>query len=410
MRPRVSLVFVTLSFSLALVPAVVGQKTGSGGVIVEPTRPVKPKADTPGKTTVIRVDRPVPPLKGRLFVVAETGASVSVVPVRGGRPETKTVPNGEGGVFFDLMPGRYKVSAKLEGFHEVEKEAPPIARNGNQQVNIEFEPIRYSVTINTNVDAGELKYGLVGETPKVQDFQNKSIKIDLQAGDYAFEITASGFGFETGKQTVSVRDNKVIDLPLKRVVLSTETLAPIWSNAELTGWEGVPSTWRVDSKKLAVKGVGVALPKNNRYYQDFRLESNVNMTNGVAVSFVLRARDSNNYYLVQLTGAKNLEESNVVRLLVVKNGKAERVHAIPISGSKAAAMASGQFFNLSIKMVGYDITVDIVDNQTGEPYHLGVLTDPAHNFAVGAVGIAVHDNEENMIERFVVCTGKCLEG
>jgi hypothetical protein len=60
-------------------------------------------------------------------------------------------------------------------------------------------------------------------------------------------------------------------------------------------------------------------------------------------------------------------------------------------------------------MIDYEIAVDIVDSQTGSPYMLGVLTDPDHNFAVGAVGIAARRNEENVIERFIVCTDKCLK-
>ena len=72
-------------------------------------------------------------------------------------------------------------------------------------------------------------------------------------------------------------------------------------------------------------------------------------------------------------------------------------------------MTTGQFFTVTVKMVDYAITVEIEDSDTGAPYPLGVLTDPNHNFAVGAVGLAGRSNEDTVVGRFVVCTGdRCL--
>lgn len=93
----------------------------------------------------------------------------------------------------------------------------------------------------------------------------------------------------------------------------------------------------------------------------------------------------------------------------MKNGVAQRIRAIPIAPSRAKAMNPDQFFSVSIKMVDFAITVEIEDSETGAPYPLGVLTDPARNFAVGAVGIAGGADEDNTTGRFVICTGdKCL--
>jgi hypothetical protein len=93
---------------------------------------------------------------------------------------------------------------------------------------------------------------------------------------------------------------------------------------------------------------------------------------------------------------------------VVKNGVEQRIRAIPIPKDGSKSMRSGQFFTVLAEMVDFTIKVEIVDTETGAPYVLGALTDPARNFAVGAVGIAGHADEENVIGRFVVCTGdKC---
>jgi hypothetical protein len=173
----------------------------------------------------------------------------------------------------------------------------------------------------------------------------------------------------------------------------------------------MPASWQADARNnLLVNGAGIALPRDTsfRYYKDFKLVSSVRMVNGVSISFALRAADSQNFYLLQLTGEKS-DEPYTARLFLIKNGVEQRLRAIPISRTAAGAMRSGQFFSVSIKMVDYTITVEIEDSQTGAPYILGALTDPDRNFPVGAVGIAARKDAQNVVGLFVVCTGaKCL--
>jgi hypothetical protein len=292
----------------------------------------------------------------------------------------------------------------------VEKEVV-VAANKSQSVTLDFRPILYSVTVNTNINTGELKYGAEGQPlSNVVPVQNRIVRLNLPAGKYVLEIESSEFGYEPQRHAFSLAsDQMVLDVPLKRIALTTDTLSPTWTSAELQAWE-IPAGWRADARKnLSVKGPGVALPRQEsyRYYKDFRLSSSARMVNGMALSFALRARDSQNYYLLQLTGEKS-DEPYTVRLFVVKDGVEQRIRAIPIPRSGGKAMDAGQFFAVSITMIDYAITVEIEDSETGAPYPLGVLTDPARNFAVGAVGIAGRINEENVIGRFVVCTDKCL--
>jgi hypothetical protein len=391
-----------------------GPRTGSGGgtarPVVEPTRTRK---DAPARVETRYVVKTVTPSTGQLFVATDPpGAVILLEPLDPRNKDSRQaqVPvDRRDWVFNDLKPGEYRVAATKPEYQQKATNVV-IKRNQTEHMTLDLKPILYSVTINTNVDAGELKYGNEGETLKSLEFKNKSISLQLPAGDYVAQISADGYGYEDAEQKFTVTTAKVVDLPLKRIVESTLTLAPTWTSAELKGWE-IPFGWQVDAKQmLLVKGRGVALPREarNRYYKDFRLDSNVRMTNRVAVSFALRARDSRNYYLLQITG-ENSDEPNFVRLFTVKNDVEQRLLGIPISRSKAAAMAAGQFFNVLITVKGYEIAVDIVDSQTGAPYNLGVLTDPDHNFAIGAVGIVARGNEENLIERFVVCTGKCME-
>ena len=405
--PRIPLVATTLQL-LFTFSVVMGQRVGPGDTI-PPTR-TAPKA--PIKYVTKYVEKRVTLTTGSLAVSAEPKAVLLVEPkgVRKGVAQQGAVPAGRRDFTFNgLKPGLYRVAGTLPGYHEAETQIE-IKANKFDSVTLDFQLILYSVTINTNVKTGQLMYGSSDQSlTRVEPIQNQTAQLKLPAGKYVVEIAPGEFGYEPLRKEVSVTKDETFPFDLKRISMSQETLSPTWTRAELQGWE-MPSTWQADAKRnLWVKGRGVGLPLDarNRYYKDFRLESNVKMTNGVAISFALRAQNSKNYYLLQLTGA-NSDETNVVRLFAVKNGEPQRLRAIPIPRSSLGAMTSGQFFNISIKMIDYDITVEIVDSQTGARHTLGGLSDADHNFAVGAVGIAARDNEENVIERFIVCTGKCL--
>jgi len=415
----------TLALSIGSSSVVHGQSVGGRGSGREskPSAPATPTRRTNAVVRSVKSAKPanptvrtvfVTPTTGSLSVGAEPNATILVEPINLKRVQAQkgTLPAGERVfIFRDLKPGRYRVAGTLAGHQEVETEVV-IAANSSQSTTLNFRPILYSVVINTNINSGELKYAAEGQPLRnVVSIQNSGVKLELPAGNYVLEIRSTEFGYEALQKSFSLpSDNTVLELPLKRIALTTETLSPTWNSSELQSWE-MPATWRPDSKRrLVVKGPGVAFPRdaNYRYYKDFKISSSAAMLNGVALSFAMRAPDSQNYYLLQLTGEKS-DEPYAVRLFVVKNGVEQRIRAINIPRSAARAMGPGQFFGLSIKMIDYTVTVEIVDSETGALYPLGGLTDPARNFGVGAVGVAGYANAETAIERFVVCTGsKCL--
>ncbi len=412
------MVAATLALAISASSVMTGQKVGGTGSTkasgpsgggASPSRRTNAAVKTVIKTVIERVT----PTTGSLSVAAESNATILVEPikVKKGEGQQGIVPaEARLFIFNDLKPGRYRVAGTLDGHHPVETEVI-IAANKSQSATLIFRPILYSVTINTNISAGELKYAPQGQPlSNVAPIQNRSVKLDLPRGTYVVEIIPADFGYETMRNTFSLTaDQTVLDVPLKRIVFTTDTLSPTWTSAELQAWD-MPAGWLADSKKnLSLKGPGVALPREEsyRHYKDFKLSSSAKMLNGFALSFALRAQDSQNYYLLQLTGEKS-DEPYMVRLFVVKNGVEQRILAIPIPRDGRKAMGAGQFFAVTIKMVDYAITVEIEDSETGAPYPLGVLTDPARNFAAGAVGIAGRQNEENVIGRFVVCASKCL--
>jgi hypothetical protein len=409
MRITLAILAAALVFSIGSAPGVLGQGVGTPGTITKP----KPKVIGAKVRTAVKTEyRLVTRTTGSLSVAANSGSNLLVEPLNNKRAEGQegTVPATEGiFIFNDLKSGRYRVAGTLAGHHPTEKEIT-IEANKSQSLTLVFQPILFSLTINTNVSTGELKYAPEGQPlTNVASIVNGKVELKLPQRRYTLEIRPGEFGYETWTGTISLDKDQVLPIAAKRIVLSTDTLSPTWTKAGLQEWD-MPAGWQDSKRNLLIKGPGVALPREQgyRFYKDFKLASTGRMSNGVALSFALRARDSQNYYLLQLTGA-NSDDPHMLRLYLFKNGVERRIGAIPIASSAARPMDAGQFFTVTIKMIDYEINVEIEDSQTGAPYPLGRLTDPGHNFDVGAVGIAARNQEENVIGRFVVCTGdKCL--
>lgn len=417
MRPGIAQFTLGLTILVSLAAPATGQKTGTPGTIVDkpkpPARPKpseEPKQKTQASVRVITryVEKPVTPLTGRLFVAAEPGAVILIEPlnIKGTEAQKGTVPDGQRAfIFNDLKPGNYRVAATLAGFHEVEKSPVVIKRNESGTVTLDFQPILYSVVVQTNVDC-ELKYGKEGEVPKSVPIQNKRTTLYLPGGDYVADVEPAEPVYKPEHKQFSVSGDMTVAINLKRMEFSKETLSPDWTQTELKNWE-IPSSWQAGANKvLIVKGAGIALPRDESkgYYKDFQVISDFKLINGLSAAFVLRAQDGRNYYIVEFTGGQ-ADERFYVRLFVVKNGIERRIQAIQIPRAAASTLGNSQSFtSVVIKVSDNKFSPEIVDNESATSYPLGILIDPDRTFTAGGVGLAARGNAESAVWRFIVCT------
>lgn len=393
--------------------AAAGRRDLSGTANSTPrsTQPKRPGVRYVPKTavrivTVTKIIR-VTPTTGTLSVATEPRAVVLVEPIKGGKAKEGTVPADAGQfIFNDLSPGRYRVAAELEGYESGEVEVA-VKANKTEPVTLNLKPITYQVSFKTNVETGELRYQnlTTGEPPQVVQIRQSSVVLNgLRAGKYDIDIRPGDVAFQTLLATITLPGKSNFDVELKRLP-STALFHELWTS--LTRWDA-PAGWRVESGRLLVKGRGVALPReeNLRHYVNFQLATDVKMINGVAASFVIRARDPQNYYLIQLTGP-HADEPYVLRGFVIKQGVVQRLQApIPI-GVFTSTIKPDQFITVRLTAKDNKFEVKIRDNETGDPIVLGVLSDPDKNFPIGAVGIASRDNEQNEVWRFIICTPEC---
>jgi hypothetical protein len=362
------------------------------------------------------------PTTGTLFVAARPNAHITVEPVRGGTGEDGIVPANENFfIFGDLKLGRYRVAASLEGYKPDDK-LVDVVPNAPKGVSLNLEPVLYQVTITaTNVENGEVRYAPVEPYSDPQTGEKKyrqaglprlvvikgrrAILPELHSGTYGVDISAREVGFETlhGTVTVPGSDNKeTIELSVKlNNVRSTDTFSSLTADQ----WD-LPTKWNISSLRvLSVNGSGVAVPRleTYRHYTDFELVSDVKMVNGMAASFVVRAIDKQNYYLITLTGP-NAAEPYLLSGYVVEHGIPERLQSIPISHFKSTIKVNQGF---TVKITVKDNNIDVKVAEAGEYRPLGVLKDSNRHFPIGAPGIAGSDNEQTQFGSFNVCVPEC---
>jgi hypothetical protein len=348
---------------------------------------------------------------GSLSVRAEAGAKITLELIDSQSEKDNLegqVPSGKSlFIFNELKPGRYRVSVELEGYRDAEgkdEREVEIKRRQNEPLEFDLREVSYDVTIITNVTSGEFRYAAKGQQQVfTRNFREGKIILPLHAGTYEIEIRPTEFVYEPLKKEIEIGPGKVkYNAELIRRP-SPGVLAANWTTRRAVDevWD-MPQGWSFNQGALVVNGKGIALPKDETYrsYADLEMVCDVKLNNGIAASFVLRAEDEKNYYLVQITGA-SADEPHVLRGYVVKDGAPRRLQS-SISISGFASSTTGVPFELSIKFIGNKIGVSITDSTTGRLIPLGELTDFNSTFSIGAAGIAVRDNEQFEIGRFVI--------
>ena len=397
-----------LVFALSLIAHAQGDARGNKGRV---NRPKAPSPENSGRKVIYRdrvVERivRVTPTTGALTIVAEPGAAIRLEYLTrsgGVAEESKNIiPAGERSIIFNgLRPGRYRVVAELGG-HRPADSAVLVKAGKYDKVDLNLVPITYNVTVRFNASSGILTYAMGGEVPRSVNFQNnKVILFGLTGGDYTIKIVPDDASYVPMNTSLTVSGESSKSFDLKRLE-SKDFLGASGSD-----W-ALPGGWSFSSGKVIVNGSGIALPSDSsyRYYTDFQLSTDVRMKNGVAVSFVVRGVDSQNYYLVQITGP-NADEPYVLRGYLVRNGSAQRFgRTLPVS-QFSETLKPGKYFHVVLTMLGSEISVKAQDSETGDLLELGRLPDPSNTFRIGAVGIAARGSEQNEVGQFSICVSSC---
>ncbi len=323
--------------------------------------------------------------------------------------------------FENLVPGNYKIISSLDGFDTQEAEVL-VPKEKTIGISLDLEPIKYQLVIKTNVSDGEVRYapaelqgidsnGLLSTKETggycIAPIKNGIAQIqELRKGYYNIDIRPSPMAIEYQPVLTAVNvpneAEESYQIPLEKKI-STETFATAWSASD---WN-LPTGWRLDKAMKISNAAGIALPRSDqyRYYTDFEMVSDVKSNDGDAIGFVMRAVDAQNYYLIQIFGAKAAEPF-VAKGYIVKNGKAEQIFSNPIEHF-ATTIKAGKSFRVIIRGKDNKFEVFIEDSETADVKPLGNIIDRDNNFRKGAVGIASLGNANFQVNSFTVCASLC---
>ncbi len=366
---------------------------GYGGGLVL-SKPIEPKKAAPAPVPVAAA-----PVVGTLSVVSESGAQIVIEPLTGDKSKGKkgAISDGQRFYTFDSLPlGTYRVAVTRDGYNAASKQIEITAANSKPVVDLPLKPLTYSLTVKTNLTKGRVEVGAQGEAPRVFDLEGgQKVFSDLRQGDYAIRIIPDDPVILPKSETVSVRG----DLTREYKLQSHLRAQPLMADFSLREQWQLPAAWRV-SPSLELSGEGVALLKGeNGRFANLELSANVELIDGSAAQFILRAQDEQNYYGVRVSGLKDAEAPKKLRVFVVKNGVERVLQTFPL----AASMIAGQF-SFTVRMNGKEIAFFLI-NEEGKPELVGSLTDDT--FAAGTVGISARAGDRAKIYSYYICPGNC---
>jgi hypothetical protein len=371
-----------------------------------------------------------------LTITTLPGATISLESID---LKKKVVKNGKAQsdktyTFEDLRDGTFKLTVSLDGFEPQETEVI-IKPQQITTVPINLKPVTHDFSIKTNVTDGEVRYAPVtvlepesangtlkvkykGGFCMVPIINGKATISEMNEGDYVIDVRAKDAEFQPETSVINIpedipevedkesKDNASFELNLENTLSKTTfILSSVQENWTL------PENWKIDSTGLKANGIGVALPnaKSYRYYKDFEMQSNVRMSDNIAVGFVVRAVDKNNYYLIKLTGDAS-KNQYLVSGVIYKDGKLkEEVLSLNIDHAIKKAVVEKKDFEVIIKAKGDTFKIFATDVESGKPVPLGDAIFKDNNYPIGAVGVGVDEKANFEVIRFMVCNQICKE-
>lgn len=171
------------------------------------------------------------------MVASQPNALISVAPAGEARGESETAkvePGRSTALITDLRPGRYRVTAALDGYHTKTVEAE-IKPGELASVALPLEPLTFEVAVETNVTSGTLMLSRPGEAPRVVAITNgRAVVPGVRPGEYTFRVSTTRPGFFPAEQSLKVTQGSTFVIRLKHdhavYMHDRYELASVWSS------------------------------------------------------------------------------------------------------------------------------------------------------------------------------------
>lgn len=307
------------------------------------------------------------------------------------------------------VDGKIVISRVLEGDHEVVVSKPTY---DEWRSKIKVEPGK------SNPASAQLRLATVNLTvkskPGARVYLNNSdrgsvqpdgalVIADLLPGSYQMRVALDGFENVEQPLALSLADRKpVTPVELTPIAESNEGNEDFTTGA--SKWV-VPEAWKLERRGLLIAGTKVGLfrtPTEKRafnIYRDFRMSFDLRFSNGRGASWVVRAKDEQNYYMFQLVPAADGLQTRF-NFYVCREGqctlKDSKRYPEPLNKPN-----DSYFVQLEVRGVEFIHKITVSSNpRVDDPQPLGTFSD--ETFTYGGVGFRGIDENQALLQNLVV--------
>ena len=291
--------------------------------------------------------------------------------------------------------GKHRLKISKDGYADFAREVDVLP---GQQAFVSARLDQAQITINLVSQPGARVY--VGSVEKAIVPSDGRVAFSLPPGKHSLRVSKDGYQEWMKDISLSMANNSVAE---------RAELLPIPNSAEgewqpsLGGRKWFPPTsgWKFEASGAVVRGdkpvfFDTDSSRDFNFYRDFKLEFDVVFSNGKGVAWVVRAKDSNNYYLFEINNPLTNPSLN---FYVCQDGKLEWKDSQRIVEKLDK---KGDSFHITFEARGsrFDTGVTIASMPSVKPHMLGIFQDDS--FSYGGIGFRGKDLSESLLQSFFV--------
>jgi hypothetical protein len=162
----------------------------------------------------------------------------------------------------------------------------------------------------------------------------------------------------------------------------------------LANWSAPPG-WRADRQALVARGPGICWLKD-RVFENFTMKFSLRLTNGIASSWILRAKDAANYYRIELRGDAYGDPRlrNTTAFYICADGKETEVKTLPIP---VEARKLRDWFQCIVEFQDSRIRIDVsgklLSGINQNRWTMADFKDPEKTYSAGKIGFHVSGSD-----------------
>jgi len=228
-------------------------------------------------------------------------------------------------------------------------------------------------------------------------------EILLSPGEHAVVLERPGYVSRRVKVTIADQRTILLRERLEAAGPSLE-IGESYSDSflNLNNWEN-QAGWQADGT-LHVRGAGISLLKG-RSFANFRQRLSLRLINGISASLLLRVRDAQNFYLIQLNGDSYWDPKlrSTILFHAFKEGSEIELasNALPVEPRKMR-----DWFQIFLEargdLIKVSISGKILSGTTAREAELGRFRDPENLYPAGRIGFRAARNEVFEVNGLVI--------